>query len=460
MAEPSKISTLDSLKNRWFKWSQASNNRRIFSAACIVGGLSVGVKVIALLRELVIASSYGTGDAIEAFLVAFMVPMYVVNFLVEPIKTSFTPTYIQVRNEEGKKSSEVLISGVFFICLIILISATVLLYLCGPFLIPMVASGFSQEKIALTLHLYNCLIPLLLINGSIALFSSLLNSDENFALAALAPATVPVITILALFFLNPVWGVYSLALGYILGFAIQAGILYASLKKKGFVLRPCWTGITPAIRQKFNQYSYIVVSAFLNYGKEFVNRAMAATLIAGSVASLAYANRVIELVMGIAISALATAILPYFSKMAADKDWSGISHTLKTYSLMILGVTLPFTVLFFVGAEQFITFLFQRGEFKQEDSILIGQVLAILALQIPFKIINVVGQSLLVAHKKNRALVTIATASLAGNIIFNLIFIKQMGLRGIALGTSTAIFFTSILIYFYLYTKVLKNHPE
>ncbi len=448
--------TLDGLKARWNGWTSGSNNRRIFRAIFIVGVSTVGVKAIALGKELMVASTFGTGDALEAFLIAFMVPIFVINFVVQPMKTALMPTYIKVKKQEGREAAESLISGVLYICLLILIGVTVLLYITAPYLIPVLASGFSPEKIDLTLSLYYALIPIVLINGMIYIFSSLLDSEEKFAVSALAPVAVPSMTLLALFFLSPVWGIYAMVLGNVTGFIIQAAILFRVLKKHDIKLRLAWTGMTDSLRQKFGQYGYLVSSSFLTFGKGLVNQAMAATLVAGSIASLGYGNRVVELILGVGVTSLGTAVLPYFSKMVAEDDWAGISHTLKKYSLYILGISIPLTYLIFVWSETFIGFIFQRGQFSQEDSILVGQILSFYSLQIPFKALNILGLNLLAASRQNKVLLIIAAISLTGNILLNFYFMKTMDVKGIALATSCADALTTLLVYFWLYTITFK----
>ncbi len=89
------------LARRVAAWFQASPNRRILAAILTVGGFSVVVKVTATVKELVVAYQFGTGDAVDAFLIAFLVPSVVVNVVAGSLTAAFTPVYIEVRETLG-----------------------------------------------------------------------------------------------------------------------------------------------------------------------------------------------------------------------------------------------------------------------------------------------------------------------------------------------------------------------
>ena len=96
---------------------------------------------------------------------------------------------------------------------------------------------------------------------------------------------------------------------------------------------------------------------------------------------MAYANR---LVGGItALGTVATATLPYFSRMAAENDWAACWHTLKRYSILLLATTVPLTLLFIAFSRPLVQGLYQHGAFTVADADLVARLQALLAIQIP-----------------------------------------------------------------------------
>ena len=118
------------------------------------------------------------------------------------------------------------------------------------------------------------------------------------------------------------------------------------------------------LRTVMAQYAPMVAGAFLMSSTVLVDQAMAAMLESGSVATLNYANKVVATLLGIGAMALGTAVLPHFSRMVAAEEWTGVRHTLKTYTRLILMVSIPLTILLFLFSETIIKLLFERGAFS------------------------------------------------------------------------------------------------
>src|SRR6266571_8112054 len=95
------MTAASTLGQRMAGWFDGSVNRRILAAVLTVGGFSVVVKATATLKELAVAYRFGTGDAVDAFLIAFLVPSLLVNVFAGSLSAAFTPVYIHVRETEG-----------------------------------------------------------------------------------------------------------------------------------------------------------------------------------------------------------------------------------------------------------------------------------------------------------------------------------------------------------------------
>jgi len=447
--------SIDNLKERWNVWTNGSNNRRIFGAAFVVGLATVAVHGLSLIKEVLVASFFGVSDVMDAFLIAFLVPMFLVNVVAEPIKAALMPIYIQVKTDEGMEAAEIYISGVMVICFLFLTGVTALLFFTSPYIIPYLGSGFGPEKIELTQKLFYLLLPIIFINSYASIFSSLLNSEDTFALPALTRGAIPFFSCLALIFLGATWGIYSLAIGFVFGSGVQLVILVWGLKKWGIKIRFRWPGINPAIQDMFVQYIPLVVASFFGYGMSVIGQIMAASLPEGSVAALSYGRKFIDPIMGLGGVALGTAVLPYFSKMVTAEDHAGISHTTKTYTLKILQITIPISILVFVFSDPLIRILFERGAFTSADTGVVGYVQKMFVLQMPFLILNILGFRLLYALKKNRLVMVIEGVSLVFCVVLNFILMKMIGVAGIALSISCSVLLSSVLTFYYLYRKVL-----
>jgi putative peptidoglycan lipid II flippase len=211
---------------------------------------------------LIIASWFGTGDALDAYLISLVIPTFVINVIPVSFHYALLPTYVQVRDEEGRDKAEEIFSSIMAYCITFLLLVTFILVFLGPFVLPLLASGFDSQKLALTRILYYCLLPIILIQGIITIGSAVLNAGRRFALAAIVPALTPLGIMIALIANGSNWGIYSLVVGTLMGLISQVFIIGLGLKKQGVRLRPRLEKKNPHLREVMKQYGFILASAF------------------------------------------------------------------------------------------------------------------------------------------------------------------------------------------------------
>lgn len=444
---------MQKISNIWNKLTSGSINRKIFGAAIIVAALTALVKVAAVVKELVVAWRFGTGDSLDAFLIAFVVPSFIINVVAGSFNAALIPTYIQVREQEGTKAAQRLLSGSTVWSLGLLAITTILMVFTAPLYLPLIASGFSPEKLNLTFQLLCITTPVVLLSGLIVLWGAVLNAGERFAMAALSPVITPAITILFLL-ASKSWGIFALAASLVCGATLELVLLGAALHRQGISLLPRWYGFDTHLRQVANQFAPMIAGSFLMCSSGLVDQSMAAMLSPGSVAALNYGNRVIAFPITLASTALSTAVIPYFSKMVACDDWTGVRHTLKYYMRLIFAFSVPLTGLLIIFSESIVQILFQRGSFTANDTHLVAQIQAFFALQIPFYVAGMLVVRLISAMRTNQILMYGSACNLVINIVLNYLFTQWLGVSGIALSTSCVYVFSFSLLLFVLNRKL------
>src|SRR3989442_2684937 len=120
-----------------------STNRKIFRAAVVVGTVTVVAKVGATAKELVVARWFGRGDVLDAFLIAFLLPSFFVNLVAGSFPFALIPTFIQVREREGREAAQRLFSSFAGLSFGILAGLSILLCPTAPYYFRLLGSGFS-----------------------------------------------------------------------------------------------------------------------------------------------------------------------------------------------------------------------------------------------------------------------------------------------------------------------------
>ncbi len=430
-------------------------NRQIMKAAIIIG-LSTGlVKFGSVGKELVVAWRFGTGDELDAFLIALVIPSFVVNVVAGSFNSALIPSYIKVREQQGRIAAQNLLSNAIARALILLSLTIVLMVVTAPWYLPYLASGFTADKLNLTIKLLWAIAPLVLLSGIISIWGAALNAGERFALAALSPVVTPLATvILLLFAVN--WGVFALAGGLIIGSLLEIIILGIGLRKQKISLLPRWGKFDSNLREVTQQYVPVAAGAFLMCSANLVDQSMAAMLSSGSVSALGYANRVIALPLTLTTLALGTAVIPYFSKTIAQQDWRKVRHTFSSYLRLIFITSIPLTIVFILASKLIIQILFERGSFTASDTIIVSQIQICYALQIPFYIAAIFVVRLVNSLGINYLLAWGSGINLLVNIIANYIFLQLWGVKGIALSTSL-VYLISFTFLYILTSNHLRN---
>ena len=421
--------------------------RKILNATISIATCSALAGLAAAAKELVVARWFGLSDAVDAFLIAYLLPSFLVNLVAGSFSPAMIPTFIQVREGEGKEAAQRLFSSFMVISVGLLVGISALVGIFAPYFLPILGSGFSPAKLMLTRQLLYALLPFIALSGLAVTWTGILNAGERFGLPALSLILNPLSAICSLLLLGRRWGIFALVAGTVAGVALQAAVLGWMLSQRGVRLEPRWHGFDPNLRRVIGQYAPMLACALLMGSSDLVNQSMAAMLEPGSVAALNYARKVVSVFIVVGATPLGTAALPYFSRMVADRDWSGCRSTLRTYVRSIALLTVPLTLGLMVFSHPLIRILFQRGAFTAEDTRVVSHVLVFLSPEIPFLILVILGIRLISALKRNSVLAVIAGVNMALNLMLNLILMKYAGVAGIALSTSCVFLVSWVLVF-------------
>lgn len=427
---------LKSLLSAWERLTSGSTNRQVFRAATTIAVLTCVAKLASVAKELLVARRFGTGSTIEAFLIAILIPMLAVNIISSSASMALIPTYINVRERDGKDAAQRLLSGITGWALLLLAVTTIAILAASRLYLPWIASGFNQRKLDLAFQLLAIVSPLIVLSGIANMWGAVLNAGERFALVALAPIITPSVTVIVLFIQR--YSIVALPVGMVLGAAIEMLLLGIALRVRGISLRPRWHGLNRDLRLVAQQFGPRVGASGLRSGSVVVDRSLAATSAPGSVAALNYGNRVVITLLAVIGAALGSAITPYYSKMIANRDWDGVRHTLKRYLLLLFLASIPVVLVLSFLAVPIVQVIFERGSFRAKDTQLVAQIQALYALQIPFYLGNVLVSRLLSSLLASQITLWAAGLNLTLNVVLNVLFIRIMGVPGIALATSCA----------------------
>ncbi|MDQ2654987.1 MAG: MATE family efflux transporter [Chloroflexota bacterium] len=409
--------------------------RQIAGATATVAVTTALVAFVSIPRELLIAAQFGTGEAADAFLVALVVPTFVLGVLGGSVASAFIPAYLRVSERDGPGAGDQLLRELSTVLLGLLCLVSVIVGLISPYVLRVIASGFSGSKLALTQQVLFALLITVPLGGISALWAAVLNAKGAFAIPSLSQGIIPIAGICALL-LFPGAGIAALTAGMVIGFALRTVILVWALRSRGVAFLPTWSGSSEDLRSVGRQYAPMAAASVLMGGTILVDQAVAASLGPGSVATLGYGLKFITLATSLGSLALGTAVLPFLSRMVATKNWSELRSTVRTFSLLALLATLPVAVIASIYAAPLVSVLYERGAFSSSDTIAVAQILALGVWQLPFFAVGTVFSRLVSSLGANQLLLIQAAMVLGLDIVLDVTLARYAGVAGIALATT------------------------
>jgi putative peptidoglycan lipid II flippase len=428
-------------------------NRSILRAAVSVGAAGIFVKVLATFKEVAVASVYGRSDAMDAFLVAALIPNLLVNLISESMNQALVPTLVRVREQQGReRAQQLLSSSMLWMCLLLAV-VSVAMALAARGLFPLIASHFPAAKLTLAVHLFYCILPVVLITGVATNCTAVLNTVDRFAIPALAPIVISIAIIGGALFFGGRIGIWAMVWSTLIGSLLHAALVAGMMHRRGYRFRLWWHGMDEPTREVAGQYGPVLLSSVVSSGGLLVDQAMAAMLVAGSVSALAYANRFVSVVLTLLAGAISTAIVPYLSRMIAMHDWTGCRHTLRTWVRLTALISIPIAILVIAGARPIVRVALQHGQFGPRDTIVVATVLAMYAIQIPFFVVSRVHYRFVVAMRRTDLVLYCGMLNLVLDIVLNLALMHWFGVAGIALATS--LWMVSTFLYLWYWSRKL-----
>ncbi len=401
-----------------------------------VGAFTTLAKLVGAVKVAVMARYFGTGDALDAFLIAYLLPSFLSDVVAGCWTPSIIPTLLRIGASRGERAAIRFSRTALTVSLGFMIAASLLLAIVSPFALPLLGSSFTPDKLSLTTVIFFSLLLCLPPSACIATWRAVLNSRDIFALPAAAPAATPLLTILALYVFAPKAGVYALCAGTVTGAFAEAAILAIAVRRQGFAILPAWDGWTPDLTTICRQYLPLTAGAMVSSACIIVDQAVAGMLGAGSVSALAYGSKLVSVGLAITATASATAALPVFSRLAAAGDWKQLRNSAALFIGSAFALSLPATALLIHYSQPLVRFMFERGAFGAGATGLVTTVQVYSLTQVPFALALALVMRLTASLEASSILAKVAVIAFMANLIGDIGLARWMGIAGIALATT------------------------
>ena len=415
-------------------------------AAGVVGLAVLCSRILGLVREQVQAALFGGGLIMDAFTIAFRTPNLLRDLFAEgALSTAFVTTFSKVHALEGDRAAFRLANKITTLALVTLSLITVLGIVITPSLIAVLAPGFDPGKAQLTVTLARVMFPFILLVSLAALVMGMLNARGVFGVPAMASSFFNLGSIIAGVLigwaLDPHFGakaVLGLAIGTLIGGALQLGVQLPSLRRLGYAYRPDFHWRDPGVSAILRLMGPSVVAASATQVNVLVNSIFASELGNGPTFWLAIAFRLMQLPLGLFGVALGTVALPLLARLAAVGNRVGFRTELARGLRLAFLMTVPATVGLIVLAEPIISVLYQHGRFTAHETYEAAGALRFYAIGLGAYAALKVLVNAFYALERRKTPMFVSFGAVGLNLALNWLFTRHFGWdhRGLALSTS------------------------
>jgi len=432
----------------------------LFKAATTVGGWTAISRILGMLREILMSHYMGASIISDAFLVAFRFPNFFRRFFAEgALNSVFVPQFSGKLSSEGLVSAKKMAADVFSVIAWFLFAFVLLIEFLTPYVIPIIAPGFSgtPERVELAITFTRITFPYILCMSLTALLAGILNSVDRFWAASAAPILLNFTMIFALL-MTPYTEISSgtlLSISVFIAGILQLGWLYWSCMRQGLAVPLHMPYLTDDVRRVMRKMLPGMIGAGVMQINLLISQQLASFLPVGSVTYLHYADRLYQLPMSIFGVAIGTALLPGLSKLWLAEDTKQALDLQNKALTFALFMNMPAAVGLIVLSHPLIALLFGHGKFSEADVAQTAPALAAFATGLPAYVAAKVFTTTFFARNDTKTPVKVAGFAILGNILLNLCLMPFFQHVGLALATSIAAYGQVIALAILLHKRGL-----
>jgi putative peptidoglycan lipid II flippase len=361
------------------------------SVAKSAGIVSIAVmfsRVLGLVREMIFARYFGAGFLYDAYQAAFTIPNVLRDLFAEgALSAAFVKVFTDYQINKNEQEAWKLASLVLNALAVVLSVVTIVGILLSPYLVAIVAPGFSPEQAALTVTMTQIMFPFILLVAMAAVAMGVLNTKGIFGIPASASTVFNIVSIfvglgfaywlsgggweadigenIAASF-SAQWAIIGMAIGTLIGGAAQFLMQVPSLLRVGFRFSPILSFTDEGVKKIMRLMGPAIIGTSAVQINVLVNLAFVSS-ISGGRSWLSYAFRLMQFPIGIFGVAIGTASIPVLSRMASEGKFGDFRKTLSSSLNLVFLMTLPSACGLIILGEPIIRLLYSRGAFNESD---------------------------------------------------------------------------------------------
>ncbi|MDP3771041.1 MAG: murein biosynthesis integral membrane protein MurJ, partial [bacterium] len=341
----------------------------IVASAVLIATLSLASRVLGLLRDRALASTFGAGAVLDAYTAAFRIPDLLFNLIgLGALSAAFLPVYMRLRRSDVRSAYAFAATAMTNLVVLLGVLCVVGAIFTHP-LIRAMAPGFPPETLALAVTMSRTIFLATFLLSCSTVIGVVLQAEERFTAYAAAPLLYNLGIIVGIIAIVPRAGPIGLAWGVVLGAVGHLGLQWAAVRRAGF--RPRWRF---HLRDgEFRAAMVLLVPRIMGLASDQFTlvalTAVASTLAAGTLTAFTFANNIQTVPIALVGISFAIAAFPQLAAAAHARDAVTFRERFSATARNILLLTVPAAVLLMTLKAQIVRILLGSGAFDWGDTV-------------------------------------------------------------------------------------------
>lgn len=423
----------------------------IFKTGIFIMLLIITGKLVAFGKDILVSSFFGATMETDALFMAFNITSIIFVAFYSTVSLVFLPLYNEQRLKHSLNDTNLFTSNVITVYLFITLCIMALSIIFAPEIISLINTSTNIESVSLTVTLLRIMTLSFLFTVFVSFITSIQLSNEQYMAPHFMPIISGLIVMISIVVFAPKYGIYVPAVAGVFALIVQAP-LYRWLARKNF----SYCFYLNLKDKNLKKMGFLFLPSFLGISIDQVNimvdTILASGLQEGSISALNYSNRLISFSSGIFVMAIMSIMYPLFSKYVVNDEHERLSKAIqKSMRILLLGM-IPITAIILIYSKEIVSIVFQRGKFDVLATETTAFVFLFYGLGVIFLALRELFNKVFYAQKNTKTPLLISFIAVCVNIILSMIFVKNMGVEGLALASSI-----SLMVYVMLQVAILRS---
>lgn len=434
--------------------SMSLSNKAVAHTTIIITILTVAGKCLGLIRESMLARTFGTTYVTDAYVVSQSVSIILVEVIIVGFLAGMMPVYQKIKLDDNPEKIKYFMGNLYSVTTVGVIVISVGTVVLADVLIFIFAPKFSTEAHDLSTMLTRILAISVVFNLINRVQTQQLKAENSFLPTTLTSFILNISIISALVFIAPIYGIAGVTWASVFAAVVTCILLRLFVHRIGYKFKPHFNLKDDGLKQVGKLGLPIILGSSVLSVNTVVDRNLASGLAEGSIAALSFSNKLSTFISGVISMGMGAICYTKMAQLVAKGNVEEFKNFLRYIFNSLLVIVIPATVGMIVLASPAVELVFEYGAFDVTSKEMTAYALTFYTIGLAGVIFREMTTYGLYSLEDTKSPLINSVISIGINIVLNIILVQFMGIGGLALATSISSLIGALLMVISLRKRI------